>query len=206
MRYLVNGSKCGGLNTRKLVINRVVVVRAVILFFCCCAALSLSAQPETGASFRIYDLACTADNTAGLHDYPESTTEVREAYEPVTFVPNEFRLKTNQALMMQVQLLGEPALDHFVVLNEGKETTEWQCQQVRGGLSCMNQPPSKILLLNTDSFRFSRASIGGWTFAGAPKSVPSNKLATPSDSQPEIRSGASLYVEAGSCSPNDPPN
>ena len=66
--------------------------------------------------------------------------------------------------------------------------TELECRQVRGadgslGFSCVNLPPSEMLLLNVETLRFTRASVGGWTFTGAK----------------DASNGDSIYVEYGRC-------
>ena len=68
------------------------------------------------------------------------------------------------------------------------ETTELECRHVRGanqsyGYSCVNIPPSEMILINADTLRFTRTSVGGWTFAGA------------TDDQ----TGDSIFVEYGQC-------
>ena len=68
------------------------------------------------------------------------------------------------------------------------EATELECRRVRGaddsyGYSCVNLPPSEMLLINAQSLRFTRTAVGGWTFTGA------------SDQQ----TGDSIFVEFGQC-------
>jgi hypothetical protein len=68
------------------------------------------------------------------------------------------------------------------------EATELECRRVRGadhsyGYSCVNLPPSEMLLINAQSLRFTRTAVGGWTFTGA------------SDKQ----TGDSIFVEFGQC-------
>ncbi len=68
------------------------------------------------------------------------------------------------------------------------ETTELECREVRGadgsrGLSCVNLPPSEMILINSGTLRFTRTAVGGWTFAGASGSL----------------NGDSIFVEYGQC-------
>ncbi len=68
------------------------------------------------------------------------------------------------------------------------ETTELECRTVRGansaiGYSCVNLPPSEMLLINAQTLRYTRTAVGGWTFAGAAGEL----------------SGDSIFVEYGQC-------
>lgn len=134
-------------------------------------------------------LGCTPEQTGGFHDYPGG----EERYEPALFHPRPFELKENEVLTMT--LAGtEGAPDLFATLtvtasDSGEpELTELECRQVRGadgtlGFSCVNLPPSEMLLINAETFRFTRTSVGGWTFAGAAGDV----------------NGDSIFVEYGRC-------
>ena len=87
---------------------------------------------------------------------------------------------------------GGPDLYLTLGSNEGRET-ELDCRRVRGslgatGFSCVNKPPSEMLLINEDSLRFTRTAVGGWTFVGA------------SDSHV----GDSIFVEYGICHRRQP--
>lgn len=71
-----------------------------------------------------------------------------------------------------------------------EETTELECREVRGagggfGLSCVNLPPSEMILINSRTLRFTRTAVGGWTFAGATETL----------------NGDSIFVEYGQCEP-----
>lgn len=71
---------------------------------------------------------------------------------------------------------------------EGFEHTELECRAVRGigdvkGFSCVNVPPSELLLINAETLRFTRAAVGGWTFAGAAGDI----------------NGDSIFIEYGTC-------
>ena len=89
---------------------------------------------------------------------------------------------------------GEGGVDLYLTLETGAEeeaqTTELECRRVRGadqsvGYSCVNLPPSEMLLINAGTLRFTRTSVGGWTFAGAS----------------ETAGGDSIFVEYGTCRP-----
>ncbi len=126
-------------------------------------------------------LRCTAEQTAGLHDYPHN----EQTYEPVVFFESSFLLEVNAALTRH--LAGDGA-DLFVTLagEDDDDLQELRCVQVRGsadtpGLSCTNDPPAQLLLINLNNLRFTRTSIGGWTFAG------------------DSSAGDSIFVEYGVC-------
>ena len=129
-------------------------------------------------------LECTADQTGGFHDYPDD----QESYVPALFNATPFRLDENVVFM--TNLPQQQGLDLYVTLTAGEDpvTTELECRQVRGvdgspGYSCVNIPPSEMLLINRDTLRFTRTAVGGWTFAGAS----------------EAHSGDSIFVEYGTC-------
>ncbi len=143
-------------------------------------------------------LHCIAEQTGGFHDYPEEG----ERYEPALFHPQPFRLETNPVFMMN--LAGdERNADLYLTLTRelpgadggtAEETTELECRRVRGangsdGFSCVNLPPSEMLLLNAQSLRFTRTAVGGWTFAGATGT----------------HEGDSIFVEYGQCEVIGPP-
>ena len=128
-------------------------------------------------------MACEAQQTAGFHDYPHNA----EAYESVVFFESSFTLKLNRVLMQH--LPAQPGETYLIFANDEK-TVELTCRQVRGvsdqiGLSCSNNPPSEMLLINARSLRFTRTSIGGWTFTGADENT----------------AGDSIFVEYGVCEP-----
>jgi hypothetical protein len=129
-------------------------------------------------------LTCTPDQTGGFHDYPED----EESYVPALFTATRFRLDENVVFM--TNLPETPDVDLFVTFTAGDDpvTSELECRQVRGvdgslGYSCVNIPPSVLLLINQKTLRFTRTSVGGWTFAGANES----------------QSGDSIFVEYGTC-------
>lgn len=129
-------------------------------------------------------LECSADQTGGFHDYPDDD----ESYVPALFNATPFRLDENVVFM--TNLPEQPGVDLFVTLTAGEDpvTSELECRQVRGvdgspGYSCVNIPPSEMLLINRDTLRFTRTAVGGWTFAGAN----------------ETHSGDSIFVEYGTC-------
>ena len=142
-------------------------------------------------------MVCTAEQTGGFHDYPGG----EETYEPALFHPQTFTLEENLVFMMNLAS-GEGNADLYLTMvrrlkpaePDGEvvqESTELECRQVRGadasvGYSCVNLPPSEMLLINAASLRFTRTAVGGWTFAGAT----------------EAHGGDSIFVEYGQCEPN----
>ncbi len=129
---------------------------------------------------------CEAEQTGGFHDYPNDA----ERYEPALFHPSSFVLEENVVFMLNLDLLGGGP-DLYLVMRATDDTeSELQCRQVRGandalGYSCVNTPPSEMLLINSETLRFTRTAVGGWTFAGAHESV----------------AGDSIFVEYGTCVP-----
>jgi len=128
------------------------------------------------------ELVCQAVQTAGFHDYPHN----EEAYESVVFYESRFRLQRNEVLMKHLE--ADSPFDAFLTLRDDEHIVELRCANLRGagnarGLSCVNAPPSDLLLLNLDNLRFTRTAIGGWTFTGADEST----------------AGESIYVEYGQC-------
>ena len=82
----------------------------------------------------------------------------------------------------------EESVDLFVTLIDKEDEVELTCNYIRGsggdrGISCSNLPPSELVLINTETLRYTRTSIGGWTFAAAS----------------ENSAGDSIYVEYGTC-------
>ena len=143
---------------------------------------------------------CTAEQTGGFHDYPGEG----EAYEPALFHPQQFSLEENLVFMLNLTG-GEGGVDVYLTMtreigqDDGpttQEITELECREVRGagggyGLSCVNLPPSEMILINSGTLRFTRTAVGGWTFAGATETL----------------NGDSIFVEYGQCEPaaNPPP-
>ena len=155
-------------------------------------------QPDEGRTFPVpgdrFDvLDCRAEHTAGFHDHPGD----QESYQASLFYPNRFLLTTNAAL--EFAMAGDPeAADAYLALtllpSESGEVpvepdipVELECRNVRGGgsrgLSCINLPPSEMLLINRETLRFTRTSVGGWTFQGATENL----------------GGDSIFVEYGQC-------
>ena len=131
--------------------------------------------------------SCKAVETVGMHDYPGA----EERYHASVFFEGAFELREN--LLFMEHLLGQDGapVGLYVTLSvEDGGETEFECRPVRGGagnegFSCVNNPPSEMLLVNPVRGRFTRAAIGGWTFYGAR----------------EEQEGASLFVEYGQCVP-----
>ncbi|NIP13291.1 MAG: hypothetical protein GWM88_00510 [Pseudomonadales bacterium] len=140
------------------------------------------ALSETGSGLP--SLRCEAEQTGGFHDYPGE----QEAYEPALFNPGRFTLEENVVFMLNLPV-GNGAPDLYLVMRtDGELETELACRRVRGadgamGYSCVNTPPSEMLLINRETLRFTRTAVGGWTFAGATESL----------------SGDSIFVEYGAC-------
>ena len=155
--------------------------------------LFLSALPAGAVDWL--PTTCKARQTVGIHQLPG---DVDESYMPAVFVEQRFDLREN-ALFMR-HLLGEPGeteatepgvpasapgtVKLYVTMTsaEGDET-EFECRTVRGaasnqGYSCVNNPPSEMLLINPALDRYTRSAIGGWAFYAAE---------------------ASLFVEYGTC-------
>ena len=142
-------------------------------------------DPATAeAASGLPPLRCEAQQTGGFHDYPGE----QEAYEPALFNPGRFFLEENVVFMLNLPV-GNGAPDLYLVMRvDGELETELACRQVRGadgamGYSCVNTPPSEMLLINRETLRFTRTAVGGWTFAGATESL----------------SGDSIFVEYGAC-------
>ena len=137
-------------------------------------------------------VVCKALNSVGLHDAAEEGSPSKENYEPSVFVESEFILTENVTFSellddvetkfyMSMQLVGLP------------EQYEFTCTEVRGrseeqGYVCTNTPAQDILMINPTTNRFTRATVGAWTFFH------------PSD----LETGASLLVEHGLCSKPQP--
>jgi hypothetical protein len=152
-------------------------------------ALVWAAGSSADTPGRFLPLECTAEQTGGFHDYPDDD----ESYLPALFNSTPFRLEENAVFMLH--LAEDSPVDLFVTLTVGEDpvTTELECRQVRGvegstGYSCVNIPPSEMLLINPQTRRFTRTAVGGWTFAGAT----------------DTHAGDSIFVEYGSCAPAAP--
>ena len=152
----------------------------------CLGATIANAEPAT-----LPPLDCVAEQTGGFHDYPAEG----ERYEPALFHPQAFRLSENTVFMLNL-LESERRADLYLTLESaaaatpGTEppATELECRQVRGadgstGYSCVNLPPSEMLLINARTLRFTRASVGAWTFA----------------EPTAAEAGDSIFVEYGQC-------
>lgn len=155
------------------------------LFALIAACLGSSAEPVDWLP-----ASCKAVQTVGMHDYPGA----EERYHASVFFEGAFELREN--LLFMEHLLGQdgaPVGLYVTLSGEDGRETEFECRPVRGGagnegFSCVNNPPSEMLLVNPVRGRFTRAAIGGWTFYGAR----------------EEQEGASLFVEYGQCVPMAP--
>jgi hypothetical protein len=125
------------------------------------------AAPAAGSTATLPPLLCQPLQTGGFHDYPEG----EEVYEPALFHPRSFELKENLLFMMNLQ--PEPGSpDLYLTMrmiaaqaqSDSFEHTELECRTVRGigavkGFSCVNVPPSELLLINAETLRFTRAAL-----------------------------------------------
>ena len=131
---------------------------------------------------------CVPLETIGFHDTPEEDADVIESFNPVKFKSTPFTLRTNETLGELLADTGDTQLFISMQMEQSAEIFEFACKEVLGanrepGLSCLNTPPSDILMINPKSMRFSRAAIGSWTF----------------QSDAALRDGSSLFVEMGQC-------
>jgi len=150
-------------------------------------------------------LQCEALQTAGLHDYAGAP----EDYEPSTFIESKFELRINNVLTRHLAAnspgVAEAKPDLYLTMRPRNESpVELRCRQVQGrggelGYSCTNTPPSELLLINPANLRFTRTSIGGWTFADRdPDQSAETASATDVESSANLGDD-SLYVEYGTC-------
>lgn len=131
---------------------------------------------------------CVPVDTVGFHDGVEETGEPTEKFEIVQFASTPFVLRRNETLGLLLGEEDESLLYLTLEMTEEPDFFELTCREVVGasrepGYSCINTPPSDILLINPKSMRFSRSAIGSWTF----------------QSQRDIESGSSLFVQMGQC-------
>ena len=161
--------------------------------------LTLCALPVAAADWL--PATCKALQTVGIH---QRTGDGGETHLPTVFSEQTFGLRENVVFMRH--LLGEPAATetaegndparppgsvqlYVTMILDGGAEVEFECRTVRGaagnqGYSCVNNPPSEMLLINPARGRYTRSSIGGWVFYA-----------------PE----ASLFVEIGTCAKPVPP-
>jgi hypothetical protein len=154
-------------------------------FLCALVVLNFAG---TAAAASLPMVACAAEQTGGFHDYPEDD----QRYVPALFNPSSFELEENVLFMLNLDP-GEGGVDLYLIMRNSEDVeSELQCRQVRGaddslGYSCVNTPPSEMLLINSDTLRYTRTAVGGWTFSGPTEAV----------------SGDSIFVEYGTCAPVD---
>lgn len=147
-------------------------------------------EARDDSDFSWLPARCVAIQTIGLHDKPEELGSEVEQFEATRFVESEFILRENQTLA----LLSDP--DTYYLSFQDTSTNavfELTCRPIKGrdnqaGLSCLNQPPQDILMLNRESKRFTRAAVGNWTFSTAS----------------DLQTGASLFIEHGQCNSIEP--
>ena len=131
---------------------------------------------------------CIPIETIGLHDDSEVESDPVESFGPAKFKSTPFILRENKTLGGLLNDADDVSLFITMQMEETDELFEFSCKTVLGanrepGYSCVNTPPSDILMLNPKSLRFSRAAIGSWTF----------------QSETNLRTGSSLFVEMGQC-------
>ena len=127
-------------------------------------------------------------DTVGFHDEPELSGEPEEKFEPTQFTSTPFLLRRNLTLNELLDDVEDNVLYITLELEDEHEFFELKCTKVIGasreaGLSCVNTPPSDLLMLNPKSMRFTRAAIGSWTF----------------QSTRDLERGSSLFVQMGQC-------
>ena len=167
-------------------------------------------------------MQCEAEQTVGLHDYEGAP----ESYEPSTFFESKFELRINSVLTRHLakrsegaegsEVRAEATPDLFLTMRPSKlsrnseqsrkRPIELRCRQIQGqsgelGYSCSNTPPSEFLLINPGNLRFTRTSIGGWTFSDTQTDTQAD---TQKDTDEDDQTGAnlgddSLFVEYGTC-------
>ncbi len=157
-------------------------IRSKIAFFIFAGLVGIYASPVV-YGLDNWNLDCDAVDTGGFHN--DAGTE---GYRAALFTRSKFRLEEN--LVFKKMLTGETHAPDtiFLTMTDSKdESIELQCNPVAAdleqGVSCVNTPPSEMLVINTGTLRFTRSSIGGWAFY---------------DSRVE-QSGDSIYVEYGHC-------
>lgn len=147
-----------------------------------------SSQSIVSAEDLFVSLMCTADTTVGLHDAYQKD-EAAEAYESRLFNSSEFKLVENRTFR---ELLAEEDVDLYLTLQDEETDVsfEYSCQEIKGwgqrhGYSCVNTPPTEMLAIDPTTLRFSRASVGAWTFYTAE----------------DLNDSAVLFIEKGTCVP-----
>ena len=156
-----------------------------------CLGLSHSIRAEPGHG-PVPALTCAAVDTAGFHDYPLD----EGGFDAVVFQPSTFQIEPNKALNKHRAAAADGAsIITYLTMRTDDDYVELHCTSVRGhnatpGLSCANLPPTEMLLINLRNFRFTRTSIGGWTFSD-PGDEPTGS--------PTNDEGESIFVEFGQC-------
>jgi hypothetical protein len=171
------------------------------------------AAPASGATADapgLPALECQAEQTGGFHDDPGG----EESYAPALFHPQKFTLEENLVFMMNLEGT-EGNVDLYLTMTreftavDGTgpvlDTAELECRRVRGagnaaGYSCVNVPPSEMLLINAETLRFTRTAAGGWTFSRAGADSPDGG----SSEGTEAHGGDSIFVEFGQCQRAEP--
>lgn len=167
--------------------------RGITRLAACCAlvaSFALAQETTTDDAGSWLPARCVPAETIGFHDAPEDGVDAEpvEAFTPVNFKSTVFTLRENQTLGELLEDVDDTTLFLTMQMDDAGEIFEFSCKDVLGanreqGYSCVNTPPSDILMINPKSMRFSRAAIGSWTF----------------QSDSALESGSSLFVEMGQC-------
>ncbi len=165
--------------------------RTPLRLWCSCAVFAscvIAQDTVTIDSNAWLPSQCVPLETIGFHDEPEVEDESDRGFSPVRFKSVPFTLRENKTLGGLLRDKGDNSLFITMQMAESIELIEFSCKTVLGanrepGYSCVNVPPSDILMINPKSMRFSRAAIGSWPF--------------PSEASLDV--GSSLFVEIGQC-------
>lgn len=169
-----------------------------------CLSISLVTALITPlAAAEFVEQQCTATGTVGFHDYGGGV----RSFEPSVFHESIFHLQENALLSRYLEPDAEQTgpLPRYLTLVQDRDRQELECTPVRtgrevDGVSCINQPPTTLLLYNPDSGRFTRSSLAAWTFSTPEADGPT----TGADPAPDVAGspeGESLFVEFGRCRP-----
>ena len=163
---------------------------APYVWWCCafCATFALAQDTTSAGEDSWLPTRCVPLETIGFHDEAEVEGDPVESFGPAKFKSTPFILRENKTLSGLLDDADDVNLFVTMQMEETNELFEFSCKTVLGanrepGYSCVNTPPSDILMLNPKSLRFSRAAIGSWTF----------------QSETNLRTGSSLFVEMGQC-------
>ena len=137
---------------------------------------------------------CRAMGTVGFHDYDGAPT----LFHPTVFNESTFQLEENRLLAGHLTPTNGQSSVTYLTLVQDQDRVEFECKPVRlsrnaQGMSCVNQPPTTMLLVNPGTKRYTRSNIAAWTFSPeqiASKAVPATK---------DVDVGESMFIEHGTC-------